>query len=200
MPLSKREANKERCRQDILDAARELFKAKGYECTTIEEVADLAGVSKATLYNYFSNKDSLLLGLIDQAASNLQEYIHNKLDQNDRSIDKLKQTMVRLVLDAMPYISISRRILWLDAKADSMMYKKTVALKQLFEGLIDEAKAEGDIRKDFSTETIGDLLMGSYLVSQFQWVDINTLSEAECVERVHQIFDLTIKGCLTNQE
>lgn len=200
MPLSKREANKERCRQDILDAARELFKAKGYECTTIEEVADLAGVSKATLYNYFSNKDSLLLGLIDQAASNLQEYIHNKLDQNDRSIDKLKQTMVRLVLDVMPYISISRRILWLDAKADSMMYKKTVALKQLFEGLIDEAKAEGDIRKDLSTETIGDLLMGSYLVSQFQWVDINTLSEAECVERVHQIFDLTIKGCLTNQE
>lgn len=200
MPLSKREANKERCRQDILDAARELFKSKGYECTTIEEVADLAGVSKATLYNYFSNKDSLLLGLIDQVVHNLQEYIHHELNETNRNIDKLKQLMVRIVLDAMPYISISRRILWLDAKENSVMYKNSLVLKQLFEGLIDKAKAEGDIRKDLSTETICDLLMGAYLVSQFQWVDIDTLSEAECVERVQQIFDLTIKGCLTNRE
>lgn len=200
MPLSKREANKERCRQDILDATRELFKSKGYECTTIEEVADLAGVSKATLYNYFSNKDSLLLGLIDQVVHNLQEYIHHELNETNRNIDKLKQLMVRIVLDAMPYISISRRILWLDAKENSVMYKNSLVLKQLFEGLIDKAKAEGDIRKDLSTETICDLLMGAYLVSQFQWVDIDTLSEAECVERVHQIFDLTIKGCLTNRE
>lgn len=45
MPLSKREANKERCRKDILKASRRLFKAKGYENTIIEEVAEKACIS-----------------------------------------------------------------------------------------------------------------------------------------------------------
>jgi len=53
MVESRREANKRKSRQKILKASRRLFKEKGYDNTMIEDVADKAEVSKATLYNYF---------------------------------------------------------------------------------------------------------------------------------------------------
>ena len=61
--LSRRELNKIHCRQRILKASRQLFSIKGYEETTMEDVAARAEVSKATLYNYFPGKDSLLMEL-----------------------------------------------------------------------------------------------------------------------------------------
>ncbi|GAA4670045.1 TetR family transcriptional regulator [Phytohabitans rumicis] len=47
--------------------ATELFAAKGYDDTTLEEVATAAGVSRRTLFNYFRNKEDLALsGLAEQ--------------------------------------------------------------------------------------------------------------------------------------
>ena len=47
--------------------SRRLFTAKGYEETTMEDIAEAAEVSKATLYNYFSSKENLLLGIAEAA-------------------------------------------------------------------------------------------------------------------------------------
>src|SRR5581483_1262376 len=50
-------------RDAILDAARELFAKKGYEETTIAEIARTAGVAVGTVYLYFHNKHEVLTGV-----------------------------------------------------------------------------------------------------------------------------------------
>jgi AcrR family transcriptional regulator len=47
-------------RDAIFDAAIELFEIKGFDETTVEEVAQAAGVSRASFFRYFSSKDDLL--------------------------------------------------------------------------------------------------------------------------------------------
>lgn len=47
-------------RQQILDASADLFTEQGYERTSLEQVADRAEVSKQTIYNNFTSKESLL--------------------------------------------------------------------------------------------------------------------------------------------
>ncbi|SCM71301.1 Transcriptional regulator [uncultured Pleomorphomonas sp.] len=51
-------------RRQILDGAREVFRAKGYEGAAMDAIAKAAGVSKGTLYVYFTNKDELFEELI----------------------------------------------------------------------------------------------------------------------------------------
>jgi len=50
-------------RRHILEAAQRVFFREGYRGTTMERVAEEAGVSKQTLYNYFADKESLLIAL-----------------------------------------------------------------------------------------------------------------------------------------
>ena len=48
-----------RKRGAVTEAATSLFLSKGYDGTTMDEVAALAGVSKPTLYRYFADKEQL---------------------------------------------------------------------------------------------------------------------------------------------
>jgi AcrR family transcriptional regulator len=52
-------------RQSIIDAAYELFYRKGYGRVSVDEIADLAKVTKRTLYYHFRSKDELLAAMLE---------------------------------------------------------------------------------------------------------------------------------------
>jgi AcrR family transcriptional regulator len=56
-----RERKKEQARRRITDAALRLFGDRGFEAVTVNEIAESAEVAKATLFNYFPTKESLVL-------------------------------------------------------------------------------------------------------------------------------------------
>ena len=60
-----RNADGQRTRQAILDAALDLFADKGYFGTSLRDVAAAVGVRESALYNYFASKDALFTALID---------------------------------------------------------------------------------------------------------------------------------------
>ncbi len=51
-------------RAGILEAAKDLFLARGFEATSMDAVAQAAGVSKLTVYNHFQDKDTLFLSAV----------------------------------------------------------------------------------------------------------------------------------------
>lgn len=63
-PHTKRERRKDARPGELLDAALELFVEKGFAATRAEEVAKLAGVSKGTLFLYFSSKEELFKAVV----------------------------------------------------------------------------------------------------------------------------------------
>jgi AcrR family transcriptional regulator len=58
-------------RERFLDAAESCYTRFGLAKTTVEDVARAAGVSRATVYRYFRNRDELLLGVLAREASRL---------------------------------------------------------------------------------------------------------------------------------
>jgi AcrR family transcriptional regulator len=63
-PSSRRERRIAARRTLILDAAARLFAEKGFHRTTTKDIAEAADVSEGTLYNYFENKDEMLMGIM----------------------------------------------------------------------------------------------------------------------------------------
>ena len=60
---------KARRREDILRHAAELFSAQGVDATTMAEIADAVEVSPPTIFNYFGNKDGILIALVTEGTS-----------------------------------------------------------------------------------------------------------------------------------
>jgi AcrR family transcriptional regulator len=60
LELTRRERKKEETKERIFKAALKLFKANGFEGTTIDEIADKADVAKGTFFNYFPRKEAVL--------------------------------------------------------------------------------------------------------------------------------------------
>ncbi len=64
-----REIKKERARSAILEAARDMFFSRGFDGTTIEEIAEEAEVAVGTVYNYFDSKSALILAITAEDTS-----------------------------------------------------------------------------------------------------------------------------------
>jgi AcrR family transcriptional regulator len=62
-------------REEILQAAKDLFLEQGYDSTTIRRIADRVGISAPALYLYFKDKEALMLALCDQTFGHLSEAI-----------------------------------------------------------------------------------------------------------------------------
>jgi AcrR family transcriptional regulator len=59
-PMTRKERERATRRSEIIDAAQHLFLSKGFENTTMEEIAERAEFGKPTLYAYFKSKDEIL--------------------------------------------------------------------------------------------------------------------------------------------
>jgi AcrR family transcriptional regulator len=72
-------------RRQILEGARQVFLARGFDGASMGEIAKVAGVSKGTLYVYFDSKESLFAALTTEEKQGLAEVLF-KLDANDPDV------------------------------------------------------------------------------------------------------------------
>ncbi|MBA4809251.1 TetR/AcrR family transcriptional regulator [Brevundimonas sp.] len=71
-------------RKAIVDAAWEVFKASGFERTSMSDISTRVGGSKATLYSYFKSKDELFAAAMEQA---VRDRLGDAFDQAEASGD-----------------------------------------------------------------------------------------------------------------
>ncbi|MDF0531212.1 TetR/AcrR family transcriptional regulator [Tsukamurella sp. 8F] len=60
---------------DVLDSATDLFAVKGYDATSLQDIADAVGVSRPALYHYISSKEDLLVMLVERVSQALADVI-----------------------------------------------------------------------------------------------------------------------------
>jgi AcrR family transcriptional regulator len=77
--------------EQILSAAAIVFAEKGFHSTTIRDIAKRAGISDGTIYNYFDNKTSLLLGIFNRMRASIlqEERTHIVVDVDQRTFIKM---------------------------------------------------------------------------------------------------------------
>jgi AcrR family transcriptional regulator len=80
-------------RAQLLDAALEVFVAKGYHATGMDDIADRAGVSKPVLYQHFPGKLELYLALLDTSCDAVVEAVAAALEATDDNKERVAATV-----------------------------------------------------------------------------------------------------------
>ena len=97
----RREREKENLRQDILDAASEMFAQEGYASVSMRKIADKIEYSPTTIYLYFKDKNDLLNQICEETFANLikdWQKIENKTDDPLTGLSKAMAAYVEFGL------------------------------------------------------------------------------------------------------
>lgn len=93
---SRRERKKQETRAALEEAALRLFAERGYEQTTVEDIADAADVAVRTFFRYFSSKQHVLFGDVAlDIAQRLRQALHR------RPVDEPPAAAIRVALDQL---------------------------------------------------------------------------------------------------
>ena len=92
-----RERNREDQRARILDTAFELFASRGFDDVTVTDVAESAGVARATVFNHFDSKK----GLIEAITTLVLGFYHGMLDNALAQPDVPTPVLLRALFDQM---------------------------------------------------------------------------------------------------
>src|SRR5687768_15831457 len=90
-PVNKVEAKKDLKRQRILDAAKRRFGRYGVRATTMQDIALDAGVAVGTIYQFFPDKDSLMLAWLEEHRELIRAQMLNVLSLPVAADEKLRQ-------------------------------------------------------------------------------------------------------------
>ncbi|MDQ3180867.1 MAG: TetR/AcrR family transcriptional regulator [Acidobacteriota bacterium] len=82
--------DKENLRQEIMDAAREMFVAEGYASVSMRKIADKIGYSPTTIYLYFKDKTDLVHQICEQTFAHLANNIKAIQQLSDNPLEKLR--------------------------------------------------------------------------------------------------------------
>jgi AcrR family transcriptional regulator len=105
-------------RQQLLDIGRELFGQKGFEATSIEEIAARADVSKPVVYEHFGGKEGLYAVVVDREMQLLLDRFTSALSEPGRPRDLLERAAL-VLLDYIEDDTEGFRVLTRDAPVTS---------------------------------------------------------------------------------
>lgn len=97
-------------KQEILNAALDLFSVQGFEATSISQIANAVGIRKASLYSHFENKQAILVAIVKEVLERYAEHsIFALANWDDPDFTKDKQDMtpdaaVQMIQGQLRYI------------------------------------------------------------------------------------------------
>jgi len=88
-----RERKKQRTREALLRVAIELFTTRGYEQTTVDDIADTVGVSQRTFFRYFAGKEDAALALDEMTAAHFVDAVRAR-PAHEPPLEALRQAVL----------------------------------------------------------------------------------------------------------
>lgn len=168
-----REQKKQQTRAAIMQAAVKLFGEKGFEKTSIEELAREAGIGKGTVYSYFQTKSDILHAFCEDELVCLHQELTSTAD---REVPILRQ-MVEIYMSEFKMLTENREFARLfmretafprDADLQKHLENEDNYFQLLFP-LLEKAQERGELRRDLELLHITGHFYGLYLLLVSAW-------------------------------
>ncbi|MBU2623286.1 MAG: TetR/AcrR family transcriptional regulator [Proteobacteria bacterium] len=173
--------DRDKKRSEIAQKAIEVLAKRGFQATTIQDIADAAGLGKGTVYHYFKTKEEILSVVSEEIFHEMERSFGAALLRIDKPMEKLSALIEEAlhVTEDVEHLFIVYTELWLmnireDKYNDYMSFIKNLHndLKNLTAKMIDEGKKQGLWDKDTDSDALA-----AYLVASFDGVVVHYMMD-----------------------
>lgn len=168
-------------KQEILEAALELFSVQGFEATSISQIASAVGIRKASLYSHFENKQAILDELVKEVLERYAAHsVFTKTDWGkesdnlpftpDDSVQMIKEQIRYILHD--PHISKARKMLVIEQFQNSELAKLQTKqnysdVLEYFTGYIGQLIRQGVLAEDDP-----EIMAAQLCLPIFVWINL----------------------------
>jgi AcrR family transcriptional regulator len=147
----------------LLDTAVAVFNERGYDATSMEELATRLGVTKSAIYHHVSSKVELLRLALDRALDALFAVTEEPGASSGPAIDRLEHVVrgsVRVLTEQLPFVTLLLRV-----RGNSPVEEAAQARRREFDRIVTDlvraAEEEGGVRPDVDPAVTSRLLFGT---------------------------------------
>ena len=156
-------------RKRIINSAVTLFAKKGFNDTSMLEIAQKANVAEGTVYEYFQNKEDLLISIPREKLTRLYDNVSG--NSYEKKISSLISTIFKFYYDEKDYSTILVLMLRTNKKFHKSESNKLIDnLFKIIEDVIIRGQAENIFRKDLDMDICRNLLFGTLEHIMIPWI------------------------------
>jgi len=174
----------------IFLAAEKIFAEKGYLQATISDIARLSNVSEGTIYEYFKNKDDLLLSIPERR---FKEHITQlgEIFEQKTPLRKLRRfiryhfflymTEPDFVKVFLLHIQLSQRFY------KSHVYETFQRYTQIITDVLEEGKRDGSIRNNVNVRIFRNLFLGAFSHMALRWLILEEGADSDKMREIDEV-------------
>jgi AcrR family transcriptional regulator len=148
--------------ESLLHVAARTFTERGYDGTSMEDLAKRLGITKSAIYHHVDGKEELLRRATDRALDGLSAVTAEATQLDAPAIDRLRHVVrrsVEVLVEELPYVTLLLRV-----RGNTPVERRAIARRREFDhavaALVAEAERAGDIRPDVDPALTARLLFG----------------------------------------
>ncbi|WP_222850257.1 TetR/AcrR family transcriptional regulator [Allosaccharopolyspora coralli] len=175
--------------ESLLQTAVKVFHERGYDGTSMEDLAKRLGITKSAIYYHVPSKEELLRLSVDRALDALFAVMEEHESREGPAIDRLHHVVrrsVEVLVDEQAFVTLLLRV-----RGNSKVERRAVARRREFDHLVGqlvtEAEREGSLRPDVDPALTSRLLFGM-VNSLIEWYrprqGLNTDDLADAVTKI----------------
>ncbi|NQZ81346.1 MAG: TetR family transcriptional regulator [Colwellia sp.] len=166
----------EEIRQKIILTAVDMFSEKGFDATTMKQIAREVGIGDATIYKYFPNKDKLIYAYYALVADNTVQQFINEKELDDYSLQEKLQLLIDIYLNNfLPNREFVTDSIKMIMQSPSILFKDVTPVREEFvdviHNLLTEAEQSGEISSSPFTGATAKLTNEYMLAVLLYWVN-----------------------------
>lgn len=170
-------------RDSVLRTAIDLFNLRGYDATSIGDLAKELGVTKSAIYHHFDSKESILESALDEALEEISRVVETARAADGDAYSRLRavvEASVTILAAHLPAVTLLLRVRG-NSELELRALERRRHLDEQLAALVRDAAAEGSLREDVEPDLISRLVFGM-VNSLVEWfrpdgpTDVPTLS------------------------
>ncbi len=195
--MSLREKKKQETRNRIFAVSGQLFKEKGFENTTVDEITKEAGIAKGTFFNYFPTKESLLLYFKKQKEELIFNVLETQMSLDVPAKEKITNFLVLLAENYEKDKELTRLLFFEHKRLTMISTQQSGEKKQAHQRFIDmicdflkEGVQNGEIKNGIDLKIASESLNAIYFHSLMIWLhsDNNTSFSRDISAKIDLLF------------